>query len=1321
MKKRGIRKVAFLTSAILMTSSTLAFAAEAENIPKREMGVEWDNNPTVFEVNREPAHASFIPFNSIDNAYVRDKTQSPYYQTLNGKWAFSLSENPSTRNKEFYKEDYDVSKWDKITVPSNWQTEGYDYPKYTDTAYPWTGVEDPIPPYVPIEYNPVGSYKREFTTPTTWKDRQIFVSFQGVESAFYVWINGSLVGYSEDSYTPAEFNITNYLKPAGEKNTIAVQVFRWSDGSWLEDQDFIRLSGIFRDVYLYSKSDVEIFDFGYTTDLDDKYIDADFNLNVKLRSLKFKNRDNYTVEALLFDKNKKSILPTPMVMNVQFDDAGNATVSSSQKIFNPLKWSAEKPNLYNLVLVLKDNLGNVVETAGTNVGFREVSIINDGTNEAQIIINGQPIMFKGVNRHETLPKSGRHITEESMIQDIKLMKQYNINAVRNSHYPNEARWYELCDEYGLYVIDEANVESHGVNDILPASDPQWTPACLDRMTSTIERSKNHPSILMWSLGNESATGDNFRKMSELCKQLDPTRLVHYEADRRWSDVWTRMYRKIDVVEDWGINGDKPFIECEYAHAMGNAVGNLYKYWELFEKYPNLQGGFIWDWVDQSIELPTPTDIVLKDNSNYNMETILRGELVIGREGNALNGYAQVTADTNLHITGNNPITLEAWVRPEEYEGETPIITKGYEQYGLKRNVEFEELTEEQYYATPADGSGRTERPVSDKKIEDVIEFYIYDTQKNKISAKVNTPSDWFNKWHHIAGTFDGKNLKLYIDGAVVGQAVSSNGILGGPDPVGIGIDSTFDAQSTAVPATFRGLIDNAHIYNKALTGDEIIKSGRTADESTLLWIDFNETSEKTYDAKKYYSFGGDWENAPDNSPNNKNFCANGLVSADRKVQPELLEVKKMHQNVGLKDVDVANGYISVKNKFLFTNLNEFNGSWELYEDGTRIQSGKLPHSDMNIAPLEEKQVQIPFEIPELKAGSEYWLNFTYSLKEDTSWAKKGHKIATEQFKVPFDVPEAEAISTDEIPNIEVNDTEDNVIVKGNGFTLDFDKAIGTISSFKYYNKELLTAGPKPNFWRAPTDSDLGFYSASEMSTWRYAGENRNIDNVNVEQLSDKAVRITVNATLPTLTQSQYQTSFTVYGTGDVEITSSLEPGAELPDIPEVGNIINIPKEFDNVSWYGRGPEENYIDRKFGYNVGVYKSKVDNFFVDYIKPQETGNRIDTRWVALTNDEGVGLLAKGEPTMEFNALFYTPEQLSNSLHSYMLNKNDFITLRLNYKQMGLGGDNAWGARPHDEFLNHADQNYTYTFTIRPVNISNTNELMGLSKIKLPSDIQ
>lgn len=1286
-------------------------------------GEEWYDQRDVFQVNREDAHTIFKSYNSVETARVRQEDTAVDYQLLNGKWKFMLSENPSGRNNEFFDPSYDVSGWDEITVPSNWQTEGYDYPKYTDTRLPWEGVEIPELGVSPTIYNPVGHYRRTFTTPENWDEsKEVFVSFQGVESAFYVWVNGHKVGYSEDSYTAAEFDITPYLNPAGEENVIAVQVYRWSDGSYLEDQDFIRLSGIFRDVFLYAKNkEASLFDFNYTTTFDEDYNNATIDLDATLR--RYNEVDpalqGCTVTATLFDAEGKEVFAE--TMDARFHGK-EAEVATSVEVESPRQWSAEDPYLYQLVFSLQDPEGNVIETAGCNVGFRQIEIVKKGTNKSQILINGQPIMFRGVDRHETELDTGRHITEESMIQDIELMKQHNINAVRNSHYPNEGRWYELCDEYGLYVIDEANIESHGVNDYLPQSDLKWIEACKDRMTSTIERSKTHPSIVSWSLGNESYNGDTWAVLGNLCKELDPTRFVHYEGDREIPevDVWSRMYRRVNQDDSyvdkrynpmiwWGIYGDKPAMECEYAHAMGNGVGNLQEYWDVFEKYPNIQGGFIWDWVEQSVSWDVKPSQMLK-NDGQDIEVTLKGNLVEdGQSGKAMEGYAECQVDKALVFEDSEPFTLEAWVKPEASETTTPIITKGNdewmstESYGLQRKITTDEET------------GET---------TDVLEFYIYNNVFDeetelygKVSASIPTPENWVGEWHHVAGTFDGENVTLYLDGKEVATVADKNGIMAGGNAVGIGADVTYDAQNPNVPGTFKGLIDSVHIYNRALSAEEIADTTRTADESAVVWLDFEETTEKTYEAETFSSFGGDWQDIPEGNPNNKNFCANGLVSPDRTVQPELVEVKKVYQELEVREGDLNKQEIVVENEFLFTNMNKYAGSWELVEDGVVIQSGEFDEAQMDLPPLTEKTLKVPYEITEPKAGAEYFVNVSFKLKEDESWAKAGHEIAMGQFKLPVEVPEVEAVKAEDIADLTVEEAEDAVTVTGKDFTLNFNKVTGTIDSFNYKETELIENGPIPNFWRAATDSDLGFYSMLTCGTWRYAGEDRQIQDVTVEELGSNAVQFTVTSKLPTKTESDYKQVYTVYGTGDVKITSTLTPGADLPMIPEVGNLLQIPLEFDNVTYYGKGPDENYIDRQTGYNVGIYTNTVDNFFVDYIKPQETGNRTGVRWVSMTNDEGIGLLAKADGTMEINALHYTPEQLNTHLHSYMLPEPTSITLRLNQRQMGVGGDNSWGAKPLTEYQNPSDQTYEYTYTLKPIDNSDPAACMEDYKTALP----
>lgn len=1360
--------IAAALAAGLVVSGVPAAAGNAKEARDNDAdifkGEEWFDQNAKFEVNREDAHTSFTGFDKLENVknpdLRKEKENSPFYRSLNGEWKFKLVDSPHERDTEFYKNGYDVSGWDNIKVPSNWQTQGYDHPKYTDTRLPWEGVEDPRKNYglpedsprgvAPTIYNPVGSYKRTFTTPKDWDGKEIFLSFQGVESAFYVWVNGEKVGYSEDSYTPAEFDISKYLNAPGEENTIAVQVYRWSDGSYLEDQDFIRLSGIFRDVFLYAKDrSASIFDFHYTTDLDASYKDAVLNVETTLRNYD-ENADTsgYRVRHILYDKNGNEVFQketTDLKFEKTEDGRGEAHLSFQQDVKAPELWSAEAPNLYELVTVLEDADGNIVESAGCHVGFREVEIVRKGTNKSQILVNGVPIMFKGVNRHETNPDTGRHISEESMIKDIKLMKQYNINAVRNSHYPNEARWYELCDEYGLYMIDEANIESHGLNDYIPQSDPQWISACKDRMTSTIERSKVHPCIISWSLGNESYNGATWAELGRLCKELDPTRFVHYEGDRDIPevDVWSRMYRRVnqpDVMDKtinplgwWGVNGTKPAFQCEYAHAMGNGIGNLDEYWDMYEKYPNLQGGFIWDWVDQTIEMETPTDKTLTDGGKNQIPVLLKGDLVEGAEGKGMDGYAEVYNDKSLHLSGRQPFTLEAMVKPDTYQATTrdndgsgqvkpedynqtaPIITKGNdewsctESYGLRRLVDGE---------------------------KDVIEFYIYNQEYDeengvykKVAAQFETPEDWGGNWHHVAGTYDGTNLKLYLDGKEVAQAKDEVGIVSGPNKVGIGADLTYDAQNPNVPATFKGVIDNVRIYDKALTKEELNNGTRKADDNTLLWLDFNETKEKTYKDDTYFSFGGDWQEIPEGNPNNKNFCANGLVLADRTVQPELEQVKYLYQNIGIKDSDILNGKIQLENKYLFTNINEFEGTWELTEDGKVIQSGTFDKDDLDVAPVDDslgeiktygkKILNVPFTKPELKPGAEYFVNISFTLKEDTSWAKAGHEVAHGQIKVPFDVPKVEQTDAKEIPQIKTTQTDEKVTVSGKDFTLNFNKKTGTIDSFKYQGKALLENGPAPDFWRAPTDSDLGYYSGLELDTWRYAGADRKVVDVKTELSGNNMVTITVKSKLPTTNESDYEQKFTVYGTGDVKITSTLTPGKDLPMIPIVGNSMTLPKEFSHVTWYGKGPDENYIDRQSGYEVGVYQKDVKDFFVDYIKPQETGNRTDTRWVSVTNDDGVGLLAKAEVPIEFSALYYTAEDLTNALHSYQMEENDNVTLRLNQRQMGLGGDQSWGARPFEKYQNAADHTYEYTYTLKPIATDNVDASMKESKVVLPTE--
>ena len=1024
-------------------------------LTKAQTNDEWNNKPEIFQVNREDAHATLMPFNDVQSSLNHDRTESPFYMTLSGTWKFSWSDNPSKRNNTFYNDVADVSSWSNITVPGNWQTQGFDYPIYTNVTYPWTGRENPPPPQAPIIYNPVGSFRRNFTLPSSWDGRQIFLSFQGVGSAFYVWINGNYVGYGEDTFTPKEYDVTKYLR-AGTNN-ISVQVYRWSDGSWLEDQDMIRLSGIFRDVYLFSTPSVHIEDFHYITDLDGSYTNAMLTVQAKVKYFSSTTPAGYSVEANLFDSNGGQITSLQLG-EVIFGTGKEVSLSKNSTVSNPQKWSAEFPNLYSLVMVLKDPGGNIIETESCKLGFRKFEL-----SGGQMKINGKPILFKGVDRHEIDPDNGKTINYNLMVKDITIMKRFNINAVRTSHYPNDPRWYELCDQYGIYIIDETNLESHGVANIVPADKPEWTANCIDRVKSMVERDKNHPCVVIWSLGNEAGSGSNFNAMADWVHQNDKTRLVHYEGYNQVADIESHMYASVESVAQYGVSGNsKPYILCEYSHAMGNSEGNIYQYWDAIEKYPNLQGGFIWDFVDQGLR-------------------------------NSFGGF----------------------------------------------------------------------------------------------------------------------------------------------------------------------------------------------------------------------SYGGDWGD----NPNDKDFCANGLVCADRTIQPELYEVKKVYQNIKVSAVDSLKGQFEIKNYFLFTNVNAFNGTWQLMEDDNMIKNGTLSASDLDIQPRTSKTITINFGSPTLKPGAEYWLNFSFKLAKNELWADAGHEIAAAQFKIPYLVPDPPAIDTLTIPTLSVNESAGSIVMNNSKLNLVFDKKTGTISSYVFDGVKLLETGLVPNFWRAQNSNDQGNGMASRCATWRNASLNRTVTALSIKKVSARQVQIVVSFSYATSTKSNGSVIYDIYGDGNIVISSTLVPGSpQLPEIPEVGMLCQVPSEFNNVTWYGRGPFENYWDRKTGSNVGLYKTTVDSMFISYIKPQETGNRTDIRWMTLTNNSGKGLMAVGMPDMEFNALQYTPWELESKAHPYELVKNNSIVLRLNYHQMGMGGDNSWGARPHPEFTMYSDKVYSYRFRILP--ISSSQKAMDLS---------
>ncbi len=1009
---------------------------------------DWEN-PQVIGRSKEPGHVPLFAFDDEAAALSGDRAASPYFDLLNGEWQFHHAPNPAAAPDDFYTLDYDSSDWDRLPVPSNWQMHGYDYPHYTNVQYP-IPVEDL--PRVPQDNNPTGSYRHEFTLPEHWAGRRIFLLFEGVDSACYVWVNGQMVGYSQDSRLPAEFDISPYVHPGS--NLLAVRVYRWSDGTWLEDQDYWHLSGIFRDVILYAVPQVTLRDFSVVTALDAKYQDATLKIRAEIQNYSGQSAA-CTLEAKLFAADQSPVFDGPLLVKGTVEPDSSATLDLEAAVSDPLKWSDEFPNLYTLLVTLKNSDGQVQQVEGCRVGFRQVEII-----DGQIRVNGAPLVFRGVNRHEHHPDSGHAVTVESMIEDILLMKRLNVNAVRTSHYPNDPRWYDLCDAYGLYVIDEANIETHGVMGRL-SQDPAWEKAYLDRVIRMAERDKNHPSVIIWSLGNKSGYGRNHEVMADWLHANEPTRPVHYEGgyDAACLDMVSVMYPGIDRLVMMATDPveTRPIIMCEYAHAMGNGPGGFKEYWAVIDQYPRVQGGFVWDWVDQ--------------------------------------GIRQTTDD-----------------------GE-----------------------------------------------------------------------DWF-------------------------------------------------------------------------------------------------------------AYGGDFGDEPNDGP----FCINGVIWPDRVPHPAVWEMKKVYEPLRFAPIDLKAGQIQVSNRYHFADLSHLDVVWSLAADGELLQEGTLPR--LNIGPGESVLLDIPFKLPQLQPGAEYWLNLSFRLADQTAWAEAGHEIAWAQYQLPIGIPAQPALDKTRLPALKASETDAAIELSGDGLAVSFDKKTGVISRFRYQDHDLLLEGPTLNLWRAPTHNDAPSWGYSLANLWREAGldrlENR-VESIAFDQLDLDTVRVHVqmSSCAPGLNRRVHSRwMYTVYGSGDTMITHSVAPDPAMPLLPRVGMKLRVPGQYDQVTWFGRGPHESYSDRKLGAKVGLYSGSVDEQYVPYIVPQENGNKTDVRWVSLTDNAGVGWRVHGVPLLNFSAHYYSAHDFDAARHTCELKRRENITFNVDIAQSGLGSASC-GPGTLTPYLLEARQ-YIYTVWLRPL---------------------
>jgi beta-galactosidase len=1040
---------------------------------------EWDN-PAIIHIGTERPHATMMTYPSAALAKSADRAVSPWFQLLNGTWKFHGSLRPAERPIDFYRPDYSDTSWGTMPVPASWQMHGFDIPIYTNIIYPFP--QDPkAAPAPPYDFNPVGSYRHRFTVPANWTGRRTVVHFDGVDSAFYIWLNGHKLGYHEDSRTPAEFDLTPYLQPGS--NLLAVEVYRFGDGAYLEDQDMWRMSGIFRDVYLWSTAEQHIRDFEIHTDLDAQYRDS--RLTVKAWVANAANAGKLvSVSAELFDDNGQAI-GQPISKSATLPASGELTLDLAAAVSNPRKWTAETPNLYKLLVTLKDQSGNTIEVTPSTVGFRKIEI-----KGGRYLVNGQPVLIKGVNRHEHDEVDAKVVSPASMLRDLRLMKQFNINAVRTSHYPNDPAFYELTDRLGLYVMDEANLECHHYgNDSRNrlTNDPAWLPAYLDRQQSMVERDKNHPSVVFWSFGNESGDGPNAEAVYQWTKKRDPSRPFHYEgttsAGGSSADINSYMYpTPAEVVKHAAERPSMPLILCEYEHSMGNSGGGLKEYWDIFYSGTNAQGAFVWDWVDQGIRLQVPA----------------------------------------------------------EYRANTP-------------NQEF-------------------------------------------------------------------------------------------------------------------------------------------------------------------YAYGGWWEDK-NGIRNDNDFNNNGLVAADRTPHPSLWALKYVLRNLHVSPVDLKSGKVRVKNWFFFTNAQDIaEGFWEIKAGARTVASGRFPALD--IAPGARREFQLPVPAIAPEPGAQYFLNTSFVLKQDTPWAAKGHEIAWDQFALPLSAP-APALTT--TAKLQIAETPDSAIFTGPEFSLRLDRQTGLIESYVFRGVSLLERGPRPDFWRSPTNNDRGAWKVFEsrartdkgldIKVWKDAGPLWQVTGVRIEKLSETIARATVSASLPAV-KATYTVTYTIHGSGDVIVENTFQPGKEnLAMLPRFGNELLAAPGLENITWYGRGPIETMQDRSFE-KIGVFESTVDREWVEYMRPQENGNKVDVRWVALTNPQGVGLLAVGAQPLSIAARHYSKEEIERSAYTFQMVRQPEIYLNLDLKQMGAGGIDSWSpnAYPMEQYRIPAGVERTYRYRLTPVDSAAAIESKG-----------
>jgi len=1213
------------------------------------------NDVSVVAVNRLAPRAHFVAYPDTKSAQKGDghRADAPLRQSLNGTWKFHYSTTPDARPKDFYQTKFDTSKWNKIVVPKNWQMAGFGVPIYNNSTFSFNSK----PPYIDQSFNPVGSYKRSFTVPEGWDGRRILMHFAGVDSAFTLWVNGKEVGYSEGSRTPAEFDVTQYLTKG--KNDLAVEVIRFSSGAWLEDQDFWRLSGIFRDVELISQPAGErLRDFTLLTPLDADYKNASFNLDVD-----FEKSSGGQVAIELKDARGQVVLSDQS----KIGDGGR--VSFKKPVKSPKLWSAEEPNLYQLTITHRDRQGKVVEVVPWKVGFRWSEIKNK-----QFMVNGKPVVIAGVNRHEHSMDGGHYCTVKEMRADLTLMKQLNFNSVRTCHYPNTPEFYALCAELGLYVNDEANIESHG--DQRMPNRPDMAKSHHHRMQRMIARDKNFASICSWSLGNESGRGGAHNDNYTWAKEHDP-RPVGYQrhGSNDYTDFNSAFYMSPGGVAGYA-RGKKnmPLIQSEYAHAMGNSSGNLKEYWKPHWENNLAQGGFVWDWKDQGLKLPVPERSWVTIPGVDSTDLLVEGKQIT-RKG--LQGILYFGDRNQPKIGGSWTIHMKLRTAAKSADSLAfyPLFSKD-----SSIGAVFME--------------------------KNALVFQSFGKDRNKLIVQL--PDGFFDgKEHRITVIKSSKRVTFFVDG----EKLASPALIHPLKSKWKGYIAFGPAVGTALVPDRLNATAPTLLEAKLLNGE--FRPNQIAEQKGLVTIDFTKPV-KTLNHQPagghFFAYGGYWENRRGHS-NPGNFCMNGVIGADNQLHPGAYAFQYVQQPLGIDPVDAKSGLVSIRNRNFFKSFgSDIKTEWSLTANGKVIQSGEL--AGFSIEPQETKKVKLPYTMPALKPGVEYRAQVTYQLAQDTSWAKAGHRIGWSDFQVAY-TPAKPRFSGGELKVVEDSKV---LTIRGKGFEVSFDKSQGTLTSYKAEGHELLAGPLMPDFWRGTTDNDRS-YGQNRLTDWMA------LESISNPKLTHRKTRDShlVSATGDLgATGAKIALFFNVHGDGQVEVKVDFTPKSETvvkvtkngkagkkkkskkvksQIIPRFGLRVPVAKSLTTLDWYGHGPRETYIDRNYEI-IGSFTKTVDQMFTDYSRPQEYGNIHGVRHAQLGDGAGHGLqiIASAEAPVNISARRYKSQTLEVYKYSYQLPPSDAVYLNIDYRVNGVAGINTWGARPLPEYQLNADKAMSYQFILR-----------------------